>query len=267
MSEESIKPARKPLSKKLRFEVFKRDSFCCQYCGQKAPEVILSVDHIQPVSKGGNNSILNLITSCIACNAGKSDRTLSDNTVISKQVNQLSELQEKKDQIEMMFEWQKSLMNIEADTLDKLYNFLHSLMPGTSLSEDGKALIAKVYRKFGLELTMKAIKIAAQNYIIIGADGKADQQSCGTAIERIGGICAVTSKSDINPAEKRIYYIRGILRKRLSYCNESQCIQLLHRAVELNLDMEYLEKHSKSVSCWSKWKSDIEQFISEAASV
>lgn len=44
---------RKAISKKIRFEVFKRDSFTCQYCGEKAPDVILHVDHIDPVAKGG----------------------------------------------------------------------------------------------------------------------------------------------------------------------------------------------------------------------
>ncbi|MFX5785200.1 HNH endonuclease, partial [Acinetobacter baumannii] len=44
---------RKNISTKTRFEVFKRDSFKCQYCGRCAPEVILHVDHIHPVSKGG----------------------------------------------------------------------------------------------------------------------------------------------------------------------------------------------------------------------
>lgn len=46
---------RVPISKALRFEVFKRDSFTCQYCGRSAPEVVLEVDHIVPVSKGGTN--------------------------------------------------------------------------------------------------------------------------------------------------------------------------------------------------------------------
>lgn len=32
---------RKPLSKRIRFEVFKRDSFTCQFCGRTPPEVIL----------------------------------------------------------------------------------------------------------------------------------------------------------------------------------------------------------------------------------
>ena len=56
---------RKNLSKSVRFEVFKRDSFKCQYCGKSAPDVVLEVDHIIPVSKGGDNDISNLITACL----------------------------------------------------------------------------------------------------------------------------------------------------------------------------------------------------------
>lgn len=43
---------RKTISKKTRFEVFKRDSFTCQYCGRTAPDVILEIDHINPVNNG-----------------------------------------------------------------------------------------------------------------------------------------------------------------------------------------------------------------------
>jgi hypothetical protein len=64
------------LSKKLRFEVFKRDMFTCQYCGSKPPSVILEVDHIFPKSKGGKDSIDNLLCSCFDCNRGKSDKPL-----------------------------------------------------------------------------------------------------------------------------------------------------------------------------------------------
>lgn len=62
---------RKPLSKRVRFEVFKRDSFTCQYCGKQPPEVILHVDHIAPVAEGGSDDFDNLITSCQDCNLGK----------------------------------------------------------------------------------------------------------------------------------------------------------------------------------------------------
>lgn len=53
--------------------VFERDGYTCQYCGAKAPDAELHVDHIVPVSKGGGNSLDNLVTACAACNLGKSD--------------------------------------------------------------------------------------------------------------------------------------------------------------------------------------------------
>ena len=79
---------RKSISKKLRFEVFKRDNFKCQYCGKSAPDVILHVDHIFPVKEGGTNDILNLITSCSDCNLGKGARLLTDKSTLEKQRKQ-----------------------------------------------------------------------------------------------------------------------------------------------------------------------------------
>ena len=49
------------------------EKLTCQYCGKSSPEVVLEVDHVTPVSKGGTNEFENLITSCRECNRGKSD--------------------------------------------------------------------------------------------------------------------------------------------------------------------------------------------------
>lgn len=73
--------ARKSTGKRLRFEVFKRDSFTCQYCGAQPPDVVLVVDHIHPVSAGGDNDPTNLITACEACNQGKADKPLGDRII------------------------------------------------------------------------------------------------------------------------------------------------------------------------------------------
>ncbi len=68
---------RKPISKKARFDIFKRDGFVCQYCGATPPSVILHVDHIHPVAMGGKDDQDNLITACESCNLGKSATPLS----------------------------------------------------------------------------------------------------------------------------------------------------------------------------------------------
>lgn len=61
----------------LRWKIFDRDAFTCQYCGRRAPDVILHVDHIIPVSDGGTDNEDNLITSCSACNIGKNTTFLT----------------------------------------------------------------------------------------------------------------------------------------------------------------------------------------------
>ena len=68
---------RKQLGKSVRFDVFKRDHFTCQYCGAQPPSIVLVVDHIHPVSKGGTNEIENLTTACEPCNQGKKAKLLS----------------------------------------------------------------------------------------------------------------------------------------------------------------------------------------------
>lgn len=81
---QSITPSprkRKSTGKRLRFSVFQRDQFACQYCGAQPPAVVLVCDHIEPASKGGETNIDNLITSCETCNQGKADRSLGDRPV------------------------------------------------------------------------------------------------------------------------------------------------------------------------------------------
>lgn len=59
------------IGKRIRFEVFKRDRFTCQYCGRRPPQVLLEIDHILPVCEGGDDEAANLTTSCSECNLGK----------------------------------------------------------------------------------------------------------------------------------------------------------------------------------------------------
>ena len=60
----------------LRYEILKRDGFRCQLCGRTAKDdgVKLHVDHILPVSKGGQTTPENLRTLCQDCNLGKGDK-------------------------------------------------------------------------------------------------------------------------------------------------------------------------------------------------
>lgn len=101
------KAERTSLSKKVRFDVFKRDAFTCQYCGRTPPIVVLEADHIIPVSKKGTNSIDNLITSCFDCNRGKADVELT--SLPQTTVDKMALLKEREMQYK---EYQKLLKQI-----------------------------------------------------------------------------------------------------------------------------------------------------------
>lgn len=185
---------RKPLSKKLRFEVFKRDAFTCQYCGKKAPDVVLEVDHIKPVSKGGKDELLNLVTACFDCNRGKRNIELSDDTAVKKQQNQLQELAELKEQLDMMLEWRSGLCELENDYVEAVADVFGS---GThfDIPSEYKTEIRKWIKRFGFDEVILSIDISKNTYY----DGSLN--SFKNAFEKVGGICFNRKKE---ADEKRI---------------------------------------------------------------
>lgn len=61
-----------------RIKVFERDDYKCHYCGKQLTRFSATLDHIQPVSKGGGNSYDNLVTSCLHCNSRRGNRPVMD---------------------------------------------------------------------------------------------------------------------------------------------------------------------------------------------
>lgn len=70
-------------SKRLRFEILKRDGFACRYCGVTAVASPLHIDHVIPKSKGGTDDAANLVTACRDCNLGKSATPLDESRIPS----------------------------------------------------------------------------------------------------------------------------------------------------------------------------------------
>ncbi len=54
--------------------VFARDGFRCVYCARVFPAEQLTLDHVQPRMRGGDNTPGNLVTACAACNTRKASR-------------------------------------------------------------------------------------------------------------------------------------------------------------------------------------------------
>lgn len=246
---------RKSISKKTRFEVFKRDGFKCQYCGKCAPEVVLHVDHIHPVSKGGEDDMMNYVTACFDCNSGKSDRLLSDDSAIAKQRQQLEELNERREQLEMMLQWREGLKAIDGEALEKVGQAWAAVAVGFHLNENGLNGARKLIKQFGLVPVLDAIDTAAHQYIKIGEDGEATADSVHTAWSKIGGICRMASQPE---SMRKLYYARGILRNRI-YVNEAYVMTLMKEAVERGADPDVIIELAKTVRNWTQFREELEE--------
>jgi len=174
---------RKPIGKKMRFEVFKRDKFTCQYCGRKAPDVILEVDHIKPVAEGGKNTILNLITSCRDCNRGKGKVRLEENEEVVKQQDRLQELAEKREQMKMLLDWRNELADFMDNQAAELNEYIGKLT-GWRCTESGLAKLKNLLSRFSFQEVIEAIDISYSRYYTPGRDYTWD-----IAFNKIGGVC------------------------------------------------------------------------------
>jgi 5-methylcytosine-specific restriction endonuclease McrA len=65
---------RKPV-KFSRVNIYGRDNYRCQYCGNKFAMSELTYDHVVPRSQGGRTTWTNIVTCCGECNADKAGRT------------------------------------------------------------------------------------------------------------------------------------------------------------------------------------------------
>ena len=58
-----------------RVNIYARDNYRCQYCGNKASISELTYDHVIPRSQGGTTEWMNIVTCCYECNRKKGGRT------------------------------------------------------------------------------------------------------------------------------------------------------------------------------------------------
>ena len=253
---------RKSLSKKLRFEVFKRDSFKCQYCGQEAPDVVLNVDHINPVKNGGDNNITNLITSCFSCNSGKSARLLSDNHIVKKQKKSLDELQERRNQVEMIAKWREELMCVNDLKIDKLCDFILKGW-GYELDIVKKRKLQTIINKFELNIVYDAVERAFDHYGDVSCpDPK------WLAFSKIGGIC-YNMKNDVRKeynllyekADKILDTIEENGNKVFNWQNGAT-ISLLKKLNKLySIDEMKVFYNGGWFSTWEEWEKEVSSEI------
>lgn len=169
------------ISKKKRFEIFKRDDFCCAYCGKRPPQATLEVDHINPVANGGTNDPSNLITACFDCNRGKSDRLLTSvPESLADKAARIKECEEQLAEYRKILDQQKD--RIESDC----WNVIHSIF-GENRNEirsDWFASVKRFLADLDLDLVVEAGEIAGSR-MNFNSDHKKFTYFCGICWNRI----------------------------------------------------------------------------------
>lgn len=250
---------RQSIGPKLRFEVFKRDSFTCQYCGSKAPEVVLQVDHIHPVAEGGDADIMNLVTSCQTCNGGKGARLLSDASVVEKQRAQIEELEERRQQLEMMLQWRDGLRDLDEAQIDAVSR---SVAERTNLQPNaaGRMDIRRWIKKYGVEEVIVAADESFIHHMQWGSDGRVTKDSWNVAFNKIGAFLTVRSAAKNKEILPRLLYIQGILRKR---CNDRwmKCVAALETMHEQGVPIDLLTTIARESDSWGEFTSGVDGYL------
>jgi len=162
IAEMQLANKRKAISKKTRFEVFKRDAFTCQYCGAHPPGVLLHVDHIKAVAEGGASDMDNYITACEPCNLGKGARSLQ--VIPETLAVKAAAVAEREEQL---LGYQEILEAKRERLTDEMWRVAEVIDPGSSelgMKREWTASIRRFIERLGLHEVLDAAEVARGRY-------------------------------------------------------------------------------------------------------
>jgi len=147
------------VSKKIRFEVFKRDGFQCVYCGKSPPEITLECDHLTPKSKGGKDGINNLVAACFSCNRGKKNIPLDKSPAKLQENYEI--LREKESQLAEYHKFVKKIERRIAKQVQKVDRAYTENFPKHALSNKFKrGTVKNILKSLPVEEVVDAMHLA-----------------------------------------------------------------------------------------------------------
>ena len=286
------------LSKKVRFGVFKRDSFACRYCGATAPNVQLHVDHVIPVADGGTDDFDNLVTACAACNFGKGARNLADDERIAlkdrgamavggdgidarepfdsvalddnptnsaanfaNRDEQAQAIEERRAQLEMVIEWREEIVGLQDEAVDALDRRIVA-RTGLPMSEECRQRMRRWVRQYGLPAIYEALEDALDQ-MLEWRDGLVLLASWERAFAAIPQVAELRQAARDKPYFREFVYICDLLRRRLPYVNELRCLRLMEDGVGAGASIDAMKAFARTVKSWTAFRRGLEEFIGD----
>jgi pyruvate/2-oxoglutarate dehydrogenase complex dihydrolipoamide acyltransferase (E2) component len=176
---------RKSLSKRLRFEIFKRDGFRCIYCGATPMQKALHVDHVVAVADGGGDTPENLVTACADCNLGKGAVPLERKKLATPVATEADE--DHADQIREYLRLQREIQGARKEAVNAIADYWEERIGGMTVAMYDRLL--QLIAEWPYQKLIEAIDITARK---LGTPGQ---------------------EFDGRGAENQARYFHGILRK------------------------------------------------------
>jgi len=155
-------------------------------------------------------------------------------------------------QIEAQFERRERERVLHQEITSRLVEYWNSKTPGFKLNHEGHRSLEKWRREFSDGEIMEAMDIAELQYLEFDRHGQCIAESVEHAFEKVPAICFVGREG---PEERDIYYIRGILRKRIpGYFDDARAIQWLRNARGTGVGIPDLKILAAGVYNWTQFR-------------
>lgn len=204
-----------------------------------------------------------MVTACKKCNNGKSAIELSDNSEIAKQRAALEELNERRAQLEMMFEWRESIDSLDSDILKRLISSVcDKYMCG--LTDHGISNLRRSLKTYGLQDTLTAVDICAERYLLPDVEtGRFTNASTEMALNKVGATARFLRTEREDPTLAKLLYVRGIIKNRCKYFPKD-VTKRLQDWFSRGVTIEELTDFAKAASSWDGFSEDIGGLFEEA---
>lgn len=249
-----------PEYKRIKYEVFEKDAFKCQSCGNGAPNVTLQLIRIQDTQQKDEwLDTAFLSTSCKLCEKKKSG--VDDNSLNNNYFS-VDELEERLQQLRMLINWRKGMLNIRKQQLNNLITHWEDKIPDFETNNDQKKYLAAYISKYSSDEIRAAMDMAVDKFIKFSDDGTLDRSSILTAFRKIPEICQ--TKTEIVSAHESdgLQRIHNQLEEGINgFFDSNRALQWLNYARSWEVPIDDLFKMASAVKSWTEFSVDIDKMV------
>jgi hypothetical protein len=190
---------------------------------------------------------------------------------VIKQKKQLDNLQEKREQFNMMYEWRKGLDGLTSEAARMITEHIESKVEPFVLSKSAKKNLEKTINKYDFDDILNAINISESTYLRYEVDDTLEPDSVKNFFSKITGILVNSSRS---PLELKISRIKGIGRKQFDNWEPQKGAIVLSKMLKkmrsypgssdesiLAVLENTIEPMTQDAKSWRQWKWMMEEFL------